>query len=164
MSKVLSRRQVLQRSCLAASALALPSCGTRSSSAGEIDIVMTAGVSGLVVQEVARQQGFFDQFNVVPKVLVVSDGVKWVAALRSGAAKICMWSGFNQLTPAIEKGAKIKILAGALNLASLALYSANPRGSPRNSGNGGRGWANGISKICLTLPGLAASTTTRSLR
>ena len=37
-----------------------------------------------------------------------------------------MWSGFNQLTPAIEKGAGIKILAGALNLASLAVYSANP--------------------------------------
>lgn len=87
---------------------------------------MTAGVSGLVLQEVARAQGFFEQFNIAPKVMVVSDGSKCVAALLSGSAKICMWSGFNQLTPAIEKGAKIKILAGALNLASLALYSANP--------------------------------------
>ena len=87
---------------------------------------MTAGVSGLVVQEIARAQGFFEEFHFNPKVLVVSDGGKCLAALLSGAAKICIWSGFNQLTPAIEKGAKIKILAGALNVASLAMCSGNP--------------------------------------
>jgi ABC-type nitrate/sulfonate/bicarbonate transport system substrate-binding protein len=87
---------------------------------------MTAGVSGLVVHEVALAQGFLDQFGIVPKVLTVSDGGKCIAALLGGSAKICMWSGFNQLTPAIEKGARIKILAGALNLPSLALYSGNP--------------------------------------
>jgi ABC-type nitrate/sulfonate/bicarbonate transport system substrate-binding protein len=123
---LLSRRRVLGTGCLAASALTLPSCSPKPLSAGEIDIVMTAGVSGLVVHEVARAEGFFDQFSVAPKVLVVSDGSKCVAALLSGAARICMWSGFNQLTPAIEKGARIKILAGALNLASMALYSGNP--------------------------------------
>jgi ABC-type nitrate/sulfonate/bicarbonate transport system substrate-binding protein len=87
---------------------------------------MTAGVSGLVLQEIANARGYFEHFNVAPKVLVVSDGNKCVAALLSGAAKICIWSGFSQLTPAIEKGAQIRILAGALNLASLALYSSNP--------------------------------------
>lgn len=48
-------------------------------------------------------------------------------ALVSGSAEICAWSGFNQLTPAIERGAKIKILAGALNLASQAMYSSRPQ-------------------------------------
>jgi ABC-type nitrate/sulfonate/bicarbonate transport system substrate-binding protein len=43
----------------------------------------------------------------------------------SGAAKISIGSGFNQVTPAIEKGAKMRILAGALNLPSLCMYSAN---------------------------------------
>jgi ABC-type nitrate/sulfonate/bicarbonate transport system substrate-binding protein len=84
---------------------------------------MTQGVSGLVVHEVARAQGFFDEFNLDPNVLLVSDGAKCVAALLSGTSKICMWSGFNQLIPAIEKGARLKILAGALNLPSLAIYS-----------------------------------------
>lgn len=121
----------MRAGCLAASSVALPSCARQQpSSTGEttreIDIVMTGGVSGLVVHEVARAQGFLDQFSIIPKVLIVSDGGKCVAALLSGAAEICLWSGFNQLTPAIEKGAKIKILAGALNLPSLALYSANP--------------------------------------
>jgi ABC-type nitrate/sulfonate/bicarbonate transport system substrate-binding protein len=112
--------------------MALSSLGCRSSSrlqsaAGHgIDIVMTSGNSGLTVHEVARAQGYFEQFNVVPNVLQVSDGGKCVAALLSGSAKICIKSGFNQLLPAIEKGAKIKILAGALNLPSLAVYSGNP--------------------------------------
>jgi ABC-type nitrate/sulfonate/bicarbonate transport system substrate-binding protein len=134
---LLSRRRVLGTGCAAASALALPSCARQpapasasssasSSPARDLDVVMTAGVSGLVVQEVARAQGFFERFNIVPRVQVVSDGGKCIAALLGGSAKICAWSGFSQLTPAIEKGGQIKILAGALNLASLALYSANP--------------------------------------
>jgi ABC-type nitrate/sulfonate/bicarbonate transport system substrate-binding protein len=118
-----------RRTILAASALLLPGCGNKSVSLGpsdEVPIVMTAGVSGLVIHEIAKAKGFFDQFAINPKVLIVSDGSKCIPALLSGSAKICAWSGFNQLTPAIEKGAKIKILAGALNLATLAMYSANP--------------------------------------
>lgn len=87
---------------------------------------MTLGNSGVTVHEVAVSQGYFEQFHVSPKVLEVSDGGKCVAALLSGSAKICIKSGFNQLLPAIEKGAQIKILAGALELPSLVVYSANP--------------------------------------
>lgn len=87
---------------------------------------MTLGNSGLTVHEVARSQGYFEQFHVTPHVLEVSDGGKCVAALLSGSAKICVKSGFNQLLPAIERGAKLKILAGALNLPSLAFFSGNP--------------------------------------
>ena len=124
---------MLGTGCLAAPAFVLPSCRQRSSPAGsqssvarQIDEVTTKGVAGLIVHEVARAQGYFEQFQFNPKLLLVSDGGKCIAALLSGAAKICIYSGFNQLTPAIEKGAKIKILAGALNLPSLALYSGNP--------------------------------------
>lgn len=129
----LTRREVLEKGCLAASAVAFGSLGCRSASSPpqsstvrKVDIVMTLGNSGLTVHEVARAQGYFDQFNVVPNVLQVSDGGKCVAALLGGSAQICIKSGFNQLLPAIEKGAKLKILAGALNLPSLAVYSANP--------------------------------------
>ena len=123
----LTRRQVLAAGGGAASMMLLPA-GLRAAtaSARAVDVVMTQGVSGLIVQEVARAQGFFEQLSVQPNVLLVSDGSKCVAALVSGAAKICAWSGFNQLTPAIERGAKIKILAGALSLADLAMYSGHP--------------------------------------
>ena len=86
---------------------------------------MTLGSSGSTVNEVARVQGYFEEFNLVPNVLQVSDGGKCIAALLGGSAKISR-SGFNQLTPAIEKGAKLKILSGGLILPSVCLYSANP--------------------------------------
>jgi ABC-type nitrate/sulfonate/bicarbonate transport system substrate-binding protein len=124
MGSTMDRRQALGAGCGMASLL-VAGCQKQASSS-RADIVMTQGVSGLVVHEVAKEQGFFKNFNLEPNVLVVSDGIKCVAALLSGAAKICMWSGFNQLAPAIERGGKMKILAGALSLSSLAMYSANP--------------------------------------
>ena len=87
---------------------------------------MTAAASGLAVHEIAQSQGFFREFRISPEVLVVADGGKCVAALVSEAAEICIWSGFNQVIPAIGQGAKLKILAGALNLATLAMYSSRP--------------------------------------
>jgi ABC-type nitrate/sulfonate/bicarbonate transport system substrate-binding protein len=128
-SGLFTRRQAL--GALGA-ATALSACGPQSSApiasvapgaVQKVPIVMTQGVSGLTVHEVARAKGFFTEFGVDPEVLLVSDGGKCIAALLSGSAKMCAFSGFNQLTPAIERGADIKILAGALNIASLAMYS-----------------------------------------
>jgi ABC-type nitrate/sulfonate/bicarbonate transport system substrate-binding protein len=85
---------------------------------------MTAATSGLAVHEIAKSQGYFRDLHIHPEVLLVADGSKCVAALVSGAAEICIWSGFNQVIPAIARGARLKILAGALNLATLAMYSS----------------------------------------
>jgi ABC-type nitrate/sulfonate/bicarbonate transport system substrate-binding protein len=124
----LSRRGLIGAGASAAVLSSLAACGPKKgpTSSSKIDVVMTAGVSGLTVHEIAKSQGFLTKHGVEPNVLIVSDGAKCVAALLSGAADLCAWSGFNQLTPAIEKGAKIKILAGALNIASLAMYSGKP--------------------------------------
>jgi ABC-type nitrate/sulfonate/bicarbonate transport system substrate-binding protein len=126
-SPLLSRRQALVTGCGAASLTVLDRLAAAAPARLQrVDIVMTQGVSGLVVHEVALAMGFLSRFGIDPRVLLVADGTKSVAALVSGAVKICMWSGFNQLTPAIERGAKLRIIAGALNLASLAMYSAKP--------------------------------------
>ena len=61
---------------------------------------MTLGSSGQYVNEVARVQRYFEEFNLVPNIIQVSDGSKCIAALLGGSAKIAR-SGFNQLTPAI---------------------------------------------------------------
>jgi len=119
-----SRRQALGVGLGAASSLALG--GAARADAKRVDIVMTQGNTGLIVHEVARAQGFFDQFAISPDVLQVSDGSKCVAALVSGASQLCIYSGFNQLTPALERGAPLKILAGALNLPSVAMFSGHP--------------------------------------
>jgi ABC-type nitrate/sulfonate/bicarbonate transport system substrate-binding protein len=125
MTGQIDRRLVLGGGCSLAATLA--GCGKPAAPVeGAVEIVMTQGVSGLIVHQVALDQGFFKQFGIKPNVLLVSDGTKSVAALLSGSAQLCAWSGFNQLTPAIEKGAQIKILAGALNLPSLVMYSGFP--------------------------------------
>src|SRR5262245_20997625 len=111
-SLTMSRRQLLVAG--AASTMSLRAHAQRAPSIRKIDIVMTQGLSGLVIHEVAKAQGYFEERNIDPNLLLVSDGAKCVAALVSGASKICAWSGFNQLAPAIERGAKLKILAGAL--------------------------------------------------
>ena len=123
-----TRRQLLRGGGWLTAAEALPKALLHAAPAATrpVDIVMTQGVSGLTVHEVARAQGYFGDFGIEPRVLQVSDGTKCVAALISGAAKICIFSGFNQVTPAIERGGALKILAGALNLATLVMYSGQP--------------------------------------
>lgn len=117
-----------RRSFLAgvAGAAALPAFSALGGASTPLQVVVTEGVSGLTLEQIAQDQGFFKKFGVELQMTEVSDGSKCVAALLSGAADVCAWSGFNQLTPAIEKGARIKILAGALDLASLCMYSAKP--------------------------------------
>jgi ABC-type nitrate/sulfonate/bicarbonate transport system substrate-binding protein len=128
-NRLLCRRDVLRWAggSLALAAISAPMI-SRAWSQGAaakspIDIVMTSGVSGLVLHEMAKTAGYFDDFGLAPKVLQVSDGTKATAALIGRSSEICMWSGFNQLTPAIERGGKLKILAGALNVPSLCIYS-----------------------------------------
>ncbi len=118
------RRDFLAGS-LGLAGLTLAGCAS-SGSAGSLGVVMTSGTSGLTLHQMAKDQGIYKKYGVDPQVTLVSDGTKCVAALISGAADVCAWSGFNQLTPAIEKGATIKILAGSLNLASLCMYSGKP--------------------------------------
>src|SRR5579862_1072652 len=120
----INRRQFLGSACWAGSMIASRAFAGPTGSVRRINVVATQGVTGLTLQEMARAQGFFDEFNIDQNMLLVSDSAKCVAALLSGSAKLCAWSGFNQLIPAIERGAKLKILAGSLSLPSLALYSS----------------------------------------
>lgn len=114
------RRRLLAGACCLGAMIPLRA---KADPAKRIDVVATQGTTGLTLDEMARAQGFFEEFNIAPYLLQVSDSSKCIAALLSGTCQLCAWSGFNQLLPAIEKGAKIKILAGSLNLPSLAIYS-----------------------------------------
>ncbi len=91
-----------------------------------VNIVNTASNSTMVFQELLKQQGYFDEFGLAPTTLNVADGSKLMGALFSGSSDICMLSGFSQVFPAVEKGGKMKILAGAGLLLQDAIYSAKP--------------------------------------
>jgi len=119
-----SRRDLLAGALSLTGAAALS--GRTARAAGPLQVVVTQGISGLTLEQMAVDAGFFKKFGVDLELTQVSDGTKCVAALLSGSADVCAWSGFNQLMPAIEKGAMIKLLAGALTLPSLCMYSAKP--------------------------------------
>jgi len=120
-SALWTRRQALAGGS-AASLLALGGC-SRHPSASPVGVVLTNGISGLVVQELARSMGYLADLAVKRKLLVVSDGSKCVAALVSGASEISVGTGFNQVPAAIANGAGLRIVAGALSLCPLAMFS-----------------------------------------
>lgn len=91
-----------------------------------VNIVNTASNSTMALQELLKQQGFFDEFGIAPTTLNVADGSKLMGALFSGSSDICILSGFSQVFPAVEKGGKMKIVAGAGLLLQDAIYSAKP--------------------------------------
>lgn len=91
-----------------------------------VNIVNTASNSTMALQELLKQQGYFDEFGVAPTTLNVADGSKLMGALFSGSSDICLLSGFSQVFPAVEKGGKMKIIAGAGLLLQDAIYSAKP--------------------------------------
>lgn len=91
-----------------------------------VNIVNTASNSTMALQELLKQQGFFDEVGLAPTTLNVADGSKLMGALFSGSSDICILSGFSQVFPAVEKGGKMKILAGAGLLLQDAIYSAKP--------------------------------------
>lgn len=91
-----------------------------------VNIVNTASNSTMALQELLKQQGFFDEVGLAPTTLNVADGSKLMGALFSGSSDICILSGFSQVFPAVEKGGKMKVVAGAGLLLQDAIYSAKP--------------------------------------
>lgn len=92
----------------------------------QINIVNTASNNTLTLQELLKQQGYFEEFGLEPTTLNVADGSKLMGALLSGSSDICLLSGFGQVFPAIEKGGALKIVAGAGLLLQQALYAKKP--------------------------------------
>jgi ABC-type nitrate/sulfonate/bicarbonate transport system substrate-binding protein len=92
----------------------------------KINVVNTSGNTNLVLAAFLKQEGFFEQLGLDANILHVSDGSKLIGSLLSGETDMCALSGFGQVLPAIEKGAKLKILAGGAVLGLQAILTKNP--------------------------------------
>lgn len=92
----------------------------------EVNIVNTGSNATLVLQALLDQLGYLKEFNVNANTVNVGDGTKLMGSLISSQADICLLSGFSQVLPAIERGAKLKLVAGANRLIAQALYTSNP--------------------------------------
>lgn len=125
---LVTRRQVLGAASAAALLTALPGCARHAgtSAGNRAEIVLTQGTGGLALKELTLAQGYFQDVGLDPNILLVADGSKCVAALVSGVSEICVCAGFNQVPPAIARGARLKILGGALSRSSLAMFTGKP--------------------------------------
>jgi NitT/TauT family transport system substrate-binding protein len=127
-----SERGISRRSVLTAGGTAL--CGMLypwgsvlgAPAAGSIPVAIAnaSGNVNLTLQEVMKQQGFLEEMGLVPSITNVADGSKITSSLIGGDVDLTTMTGFGQIFPAIEKGAKLKILAGACLMPTLSLYSA----------------------------------------
>ncbi|MCQ8781565.1 ABC transporter substrate-binding protein [Mangrovibrevibacter kandeliae] len=131
---VLSRRHILQLGAGGSLAMALGaerafaqgSVGAPAKLSYPVNIVNTGSNATLVLQKLVENLGYFRDFGVETATINVQDGSKLIGSLLSGENDICMLSGFSQVLPAIEKGAQLKLVAGANILIAQALYTSNP--------------------------------------
>jgi ABC-type nitrate/sulfonate/bicarbonate transport system substrate-binding protein len=121
-------RRDLLKGAGGAAALFLPGLAgcQRKAQPQQVNIVSTAGTTNLVIAELIRRMGYYEDLGVTANYATVGDGAKVVAALISGEMDICPMSGFTQVLAAIERGASLKIVGGAAIKNFSALMSGNP--------------------------------------
>ena len=91
-----------------------------------VHIINAGGNPTLVLQELLKQQGYFEQLGLDTTTENLGDGTKMMAGLISGGADLTLLSGFSQMFPAVERGAKMKIIAGSSLVPQLTVYSKKP--------------------------------------
>lgn len=126
-SSSVSRRKALLGLAGAASA----ACSSRAVNQPKLTeqpvrILSSQGTQVLTMQALMNNRGYFKEFGLAATSTTVSSGTNIVGALLSDQADICIFAGFSQLILAVEKGAKLKILAGASVRGQQALFSKNP--------------------------------------
>ncbi len=89
-------------------------------------IANAAGNINLVMQELMKQQKFLEDFGVEPNVMNVADGSKMMGGILGGDIDCSTMSGFGQIFPAMEKGGRLKVIAGASLLPTLAVFTSKP--------------------------------------
>ena len=94
--------------------------------ATKVNIVCTSSTPQLTLTELIKRKGFLTEMGLDATVTHVQDGNRLVASLMSGDMDVCIISGFGQIYPAVEKGAKMKIIAGANTVIAQAVFSTKP--------------------------------------
>jgi ABC-type nitrate/sulfonate/bicarbonate transport system substrate-binding protein len=93
---------------------------------GSVNIINTGANDSYALQALIANRKYFESVNLTANTQNVSDGVKLMTAIVSGAADISILTGFSQVFPAIENGAQIKLVGSAMLPVSFEMYTANP--------------------------------------
>jgi ABC-type nitrate/sulfonate/bicarbonate transport system substrate-binding protein len=127
--RLISRRRLVAGGGTVLFGMLCPLGGMRGTSAAASIPVSIANASGnvsLTMQEMIKQQGYLQEMGLAGTITNVADGSKITGGLIGGDVDVSTMAGFGQVFPAIERGAKLKIIAGACLLPLLALYSSKP--------------------------------------
>jgi len=92
-----------------------------------VNIINTSANDSFVVQQLIKKRHFLEDFNLTANTQNVSDGVKLLSGLLNNAGDIGLLTGFSQVFPAIENGASVKIIAGAVLPPDYIIFTANPQ-------------------------------------
>src|SRR5271167_3707736 len=112
MQAPLARRDVLKLGAAGLGGLAgLSPIGTTQAQTNTVNVLGTAATAGAALQWIMKEQGFYKKFGLEPNIVSVADGSKLMGAVIGGSGDIVVISGFSQVLAAIEKGAKIKLVA-----------------------------------------------------
>jgi ABC-type nitrate/sulfonate/bicarbonate transport system substrate-binding protein len=109
----------------AASVAATLSAGP-ATAAGSVNIINTGANDSFALQALIKNRRYFESLDLTANTQNISDGVKLMAAIVTGATDIAILTGFSQVFPAIENGASIKLVGSALLPVSFQMYTANP--------------------------------------
>jgi hypothetical protein len=121
MPQLLSRREVLMKGSSAALLGAASLSPALAAGATPVKIANASGALNQTMAALIRSQKFLESFGLDPDMMMVGDGTKILAAVISGSADASMASGFGQVFPAVEHGAKLKILGGGALVPTIAL-------------------------------------------
>ena len=87
-----------------------------------------ANASGGLITTMAqlmRQQRFLEATGMPFEVFDVADGSKILGGIVGGSIDVSLMSGIAHVFPAIERGADLKVIGGAILQPALALYTAH---------------------------------------
>jgi ABC-type nitrate/sulfonate/bicarbonate transport system substrate-binding protein len=91
-----------------------------------VHIANASGGLTLTMTALMKRMKYLEAFDLTPDLLNVADGTKILGGIVGGSVDLTVASGFGQVFPAVEHGAKIKVLAGAALVPTVALYTGKP--------------------------------------
>ncbi len=124
----ISRRRVLAAAG-AMTAASLPFARPSRAQQGKADpvnIIRSSGNLTATIEELMAQQQAFEKFRLAPKTIAAADGAKVLGSVLTGEMDICPLTGFANIFPAVQRGAKVKLINGGVLLGQQTIVSAKP--------------------------------------
>lgn len=130
MTQAFDRRQFLRGTgllglSLAASKLAGPHVARAATT--QIRVVSNPGLENATLNTLMDQQGYFRQFGVDALIVDIPGNTGPFDAIATGAADVCLVSGYNMVLPRIAQGAKVKIVGAGMRKCALTVFAAPER-------------------------------------